>query len=338
MGQNAGSKLVQLRIVFFGNSASTFTARHFAAVLALPCHLSAVVDVPPLQRGTTNPLPACLPDFALMARRRGIPAYAPASPNESRFVETLNRLKPDLFIAVGYPLILKAELLEMPRRLAANFHASLLPAYRGKHPVFWALRSGERWAGLTVHAMDPGIDTGDILYQVKVRTRRDDTVSTLYSRIMERSVGLVERLMVDADRGEIPRHPQPTGSGSYFSSTTDDDFRLHWGWPADKIRRFITITPGRCYVTVNQAPLFFHNAETQRLEAPPAAEDPGAQAPAAKAPPPGTLIRVGRTRAVVAAGQGAISSSRVKVQGRDIESFAGLFRRMGLKPGDRLVT
>jgi methionyl-tRNA formyltransferase len=322
-----------LRIVYFGSSASTFTARHFAAVLASPCHLAAVVDVPPSQRGTTNPLPAGLLDFAQMAWRQGIPAYEPADPNEPQFLDALRLLEPDLFIAVGYSLILKAELLGMPRLLAANFHASLLPEYRGKHPVFWTLRGGERWAGLTVHAMDPGIDTGDILYQVRVRTRRGDTVSLLYSRIMEQSVGLVERLMVDAERGSIPRRPQPEGAGSYFSSTTDDDFRLRWGWPAEKIRRFITITPGKCYVMVNQQPVFFHNAETEGLDAPPAA-----QAPAAGPTAPGTLLWVGRRRAVVAAGQGAMSSSGVQVRDHDPESFAGFCRRTGLRPGDRLVT
>ena len=58
----------------------------------------------------------------------------------------------------------------LPKLVAANFHASLLPAYRGKHPLFWALRHGELWTGLTVHVMAPGFDTGEILYQIRVRT------------------------------------------------------------------------------------------------------------------------------------------------------------------------
>ena len=323
MVRSAGSGPVPIRVVFFGSSASTFTARHFAALLASPCHLAAVVDVPPTRRDTTNPLPDSLPDFAHVARGQGIPVYEPASPNESQFVEALGRLEPDLFLATGYALILKAKLLGVPRLLAANFHASLLPEYRGKHPVFWTLRGDERWAGLTVHAMDPGIDTGDILYQVKVRTRRDDTVSSLYNRIMDQSVGLVERLVVDAELGSVPRRLQPEGSGSYFSSITDDDFRLRWHWPAEKIRRFVTITPGRCYVDVKQQPVYFSNAEPERSDKPSV---------------PGTLLRVGRTRAVVAAGQGAISSSRVQVPGHDVESFAGFCRRVGLEPGDRLET
>ncbi len=240
-----------LQVVFFGNSASTFSARHFAALQAAPCALAAVVDVPPAKSGTTNPLPPDLPNFVEAARQRGVPCFEPASASDPASVAALRRLEPDLFVSAGYALILKNELLGVPRLLAANFHASLLPDYRGKHPVFWTLRGGERWAGLTVHAMDPGIDTGDILYQVKVRTRRDDTVATLYERIMERSIELVSRLVADATRGDIPRRPQPQGSGAYFSSTTDADFCIDWTWPAEKIRHTINMTPGQCFAEVH---------------------------------------------------------------------------------------
>lgn len=312
-----------MRVVFFGNSASTFTARHFGALLAAPCELAAVVDVPPDRRGTTNPLPDHLPDFTWAAQRRGISVFEPTSPNDPAFFAAVRQLEPDLFMAAGYGLILQEEVLAIPRLLAANFHASLLPDYRGKHPVFWTLRGGEQWAGLTVHAMDLDIDTGDILYQVRVRTRRADTVASLYSRIMDRSVELVERLVADAARGAIPRRPQPDGTGSYFSSTTDDDFRLRWDWPAEKIRRFITVTPGECYVSIGQRRVYFRNAKT---------------VPGNNDSPPGTLLRVGRTRAVVATIDRALSSSRVQVAGREAESFAGFCRRMGFQPGDRLET
>jgi methionyl-tRNA formyltransferase len=310
-----------IRVVYFGNSASTFTARHLAALLDTPCDLVAVVDVPAARRDTTNPLPDGLQGLTQTAQKQGIPDFEPASPNKPQFVEALRQLEPDLFIAAGYALILKEKVLAVPRLLAANFHASLLPAYQGKHPVFWALRGGERWAGLTVHAMDLGIDTGDILYQVKVPTRRDDTVASLYRRIVDRSRELVGRLIADAERGAIPRRSQPADGGSYFSSTTDDDFHLSWHWPAEKIRRHVTITPGRCYAITGQQRVYFHNAETEPLDDP---------------LPPGTLLRIGRTRAAVTAGTGALSSSQVQVAGGDIESFAGFCRRMGLRLGDRL--
>jgi len=310
-----------IRVVFFGNSATVFSVRHFYALPDTSADLVGVVDVPPHRRGSTNPATDDRPDFVVWAGQHGVPAYEPASPNDPAFVEAMRKLNPDLVIAAGYILILKEEILTVPHLLAANFHASLLPDYRGKHPVFWALRNGEKWAGLTVHAMDPGIDTGDILYQVKVRTHLNDTVAALYDRIMDRSETLVGRLIADASAGNIVRRPQPQGEGAYFSSTTEDDFRIDWNWPAGKIRRYITVTPGKCFADIRGQQVAFLDAGTEQGE---------------ESVLPGTLLRLGRARAVVAAGQGAMSLGRVHVGEGPTQTLVDVCRRWGLAPGDRL--
>ena len=91
-----------------------------------------------------------------VARQRGVAIFEPESPNLLGFVEAMSDLSPDLFMAVGYTKLLKKRILSTPRIAAVNFHASPLPAYRGKHPVFWVLRGGECRSGLTVHVMDSG--------------------------------------------------------------------------------------------------------------------------------------------------------------------------------------
>ena len=180
-----------MRVVFFGSSPNIFSNRHYAALEQSPCDIVAVVDTPAKARSSTNTVRSSFQPFTDKAVSSGIPVFEPNSPNEFDFVREIGRLEPDLFIAVGYIRLLKEDILSVPRVMAMNFHASLLPAYRGKHPVFWALRHGEKSAGLTVHAMDPHLDTGDILYQVRVRTRRRDTVAALYDRIMDASTRLV---------------------------------------------------------------------------------------------------------------------------------------------------
>ena len=311
-----------IRVVFFGNSVSTFSARYFGALLDEPCELVGVVDVPAVKRNTTNPLAAGLLNFIDEARKRGIPTYQLSSPNNPGFATKLSNLKPDLFLAAGYPIILKEEILALPELFAVNFHASLLPDYRGKHPVFWALRNGEKWSGLTVHIMDPGIDTGDIIYQMKIRTRRDDTVGKLYQRILDQSVDFVGRLIADADHNSIPRRPQPKKAGSYFSSTTADDFRIDWTRPADEIKRFITITPGKCFTKIAGHKVYFFNAQAEA---------------GTTTSSPGTLLTIRIKRAAVATGSGILSSSVVKIEGQETESFAGFCRREEIRPGDSLI-
>lgn len=309
---------MSIRVVFWGNSQSVFSSRHFEALQSVPCELAAVVDVPPSNRDSTNPLPSGLPNFIDESEQNQIPVFSPEDPNEPGFVNAVKGLTPDLFIAVGYGLILKPAILAAPKIIAANFHASLLPCYRGKHPVFWTLRGGERLAGLTVHAMDPGIDTGDIIYQVAVRTLWDDTVASLYGRIMDRSEKLVGRLVDAARKGKIPLRPQPPGEGSYFSSTTEEDFRLDWAWGVEKIRRYIQMTPGKCFTTIYGKRVTLSRAEVAHDR---------------RAGPPGTLLALGRFRGLIAGSDGAIWIDRSCIEGGIDQSMAASCRRLGLEVG-----
>jgi methionyl-tRNA formyltransferase len=315
-----------IRVVFWGNSQSVFSSRHFSVLQDSSCNLAAVVDVPAAKQDSTNPLPDGLPNFIDVARQKKIPVFAPDNPNMPAFVNEMQSLTPDLFIAVGYALILKPALLAVPSQLAANFHASLLPHYRGKHPVFWTLRNGERWAGLTVHHMDPGIDTGDIIYQVKVRTRRDDTVSSLYGRIMDLSTGLVGRLTADVEAGTVPRLAQLSGEGSYFSSIGDENFRIDWSWNAARIQRTITITPGKCFAMAGGQRLAFSRAEVARD---------------GRTGTPGTLLAIGRTRCLIAAGDGTVDDGavwigRARREGGAEQSMAAACNQLGLTAGEVL--
>jgi methionyl-tRNA formyltransferase len=311
-----------LRVVFFGNSQSIFSNRFFTPLLDAPCKLAGVVDVPPAKRQSTNPWTATgLPTFVDMARARGTPTFEPPNPNTPDFAGTLSALAPDLFLAAGYMFLLKPPLLSIPRIVAINLHASLLPAYRGKHPVFWALRNGERQAGLTAHVMDPRFDTGDILYQVRVRTRKLDTVSTLYDRIIEKSVSLVPRLIADAAQETLRRTPQPEAGASYFSSVSDEHFHLDWTRAAESLRRWIQTSPGECWRMVGGRRVYFLNTEVIRYR--------GAETP-------GKLIQLGRYTATLATGEDALVVRWVRPEGQGKRPLSRLCVELGLKAGDVL--
>ncbi len=308
-----------LRVVFFGSAEGTFSNRHFAALLEAPCEVAAAVATPPSGLKSTNARPESGQSFVEYGQEHGIPVYAPAKPNAPEFVEMLRGLQPDLFLAVGYLPRFREALLGVPRLLTANFHASLLPAYRGLHPVFRTLRGGERWGGLTVHVVDAGLDTGDILYQVRVRTRRDDSVTSLYDRIMVRSLPLVGRLITDAEAGRLRRRPQPAEGASYFSALTEADFRLDWRRPAEPLRLWICTTSGRCFFEGRHGRVYVLDGEIARRS--------GNR--------PGEVIRLGRTRCTVAAGDGALSVSRVQTEA-GVWSAARWCREQGLREGDLL--
>jgi len=233
----------------------------------------------------------------------------------------MRAVAPDLFLAVGYMFRLKAEILTVPRIVSANVHASLLPAYRGRSPVFWALRHGERYSGLTVHAMDDRLDTGALLYQVRVRTRKDDSVASLYNRIIAKGVEVVPRLVADAAGDRLPRRPQPQEGGSYFSAAKETDFRIDWPRSAEELRRWIAATPGKCFAAAGQTRIYFLDA---RL----AANPRGAAA--------GTVLRIGRFGCTIASGDGALRLDRIELPTARRMPMAQFCRESGLTVGDRV--
>ena len=335
-----------MNIVFWGDAANEFSNRHYLALAqacgdaaaqgcgGAPCRVAAVVDSPKsgwvsTRQGGSNDSPP----FDLAARELGIPAVQPEEPNSQAVIASIASVQPDLFVAVGYTRRLGASLLALPRLGAVNFHASLLPAYRGKHPVFWALHFGERTAGLTVHRMDPRIDAGEILYQVRVRTRLDDTVASLYERIMLKSVGLMTHLVRDACRDRLAGRPQEESSSSYFWSTTPEDFRISFTLPAELIGRRTAATPGRCWFPLQGRRIMSVEAALESRRS----EEPGQSGRhRGVAPAPGAVLTIGRRHVVVAANPGKVRLRRLAAADGPALPAAALLREAGYGPGDCL--
>jgi methionyl-tRNA formyltransferase len=274
-----------------------------------------VIDVPAARRTSTNTrgqvVRASSGAESMASRPR-----AGSGPIALEFAATIRGVRP-IYSGGGIPEPAGDDLLAVPRPFSVNFHAALLPAYRGLHPVFRALRAGERWAGLTVHVVDAGLDTGDILYQVRVRTRRDDSVESLYDRIMDRCVGLVGQLITDADAGRLHPRAQGAAGASYFSSVGEEDFRIDWQCAAEQLRRWVRATPGRCFCDTADERVYFSGAELSK----------GAGGT------PGTLIGVGRRRCTVAAGEGALDMVRIRTREGELPA-AVWCRNRGLKAGE----
>ena len=169
--------------------------------------------------------------------------------------------------------------------------------------------------------MAPGVDTGEILYQVRVRTRRRDSVADLYDRIMAKSVLLVPRLVRDAACGDLSPRPQCQDGASCYSSVSERDFRLDWSAPAEQLRRWICTSPGRCFFDAAGRKAFVVDAEVQ---------------PGAVVAPPGTVIRIGRTHCTATTGEGPLILRKARLSGGPATSMATLCRELGVEEGCRL--
>ena len=289
-----------VRVIYFGNSRTVFSNRHLEALTHTSADVVAFVDSPAASISTDQRGPVDSYIREALADQ-GIPYLRPASLNDPEFVADCGRLEPDLFVAVGYTLKLGGPLLSVPKVGAVNFHASLLPAYRGLHPVFWALYNGERVSGVTVHHLDAGLDTGPIAFQVRVNVRRRDSVAALYDRVILRSLPLIRRVVRAARHGGLPSRPQDDLGASYFSKVRDEHHRVDWRQPARIIEARVYSAPGKFYLESAGRRLYLSDVDARDKS---------------YSREPGTVVRTDRFGAIVAAGCGSVRLSRVLIDGK----------------------
>jgi len=149
-----------------------------------------------------------------MAAQLGVTVYQVASHNDSECEATLRRLDPDVILLAGTRII-KPHIIGRARIGCLNAHTGWLPQYRGVHANLWALLEGGP-RGVTVHYVDPGVDTGAILLQEELPVLAGDTLERLEVRTMQ----LCARLMLDAvqgvTNGSLAGRPQYSHEGRQY--------------------------------------------------------------------------------------------------------------------------
>lgn len=170
-----------------------------------------------LTRMAGQPLP---PRLTQLIAGRKIPVYCVANHNDNTCKELLAVEKPDV-LALGGTRIIKPSILETPRRATVNSHPGLLPWLRGSASVGWALYK-DMSQGATVHFIDPGIDTGDIIARRKLPVSRSDTYESINARVATLAGELMAEALTFLAKGEAPREPQDRNVGETFKVIPDD--------------------------------------------------------------------------------------------------------------------
>jgi methionyl-tRNA formyltransferase len=148
---------------------------------------------------------------------RQLPTIPCANPNRADFVAQVREQQFDLVVVAAFSRILKQPLIGLPRLGCINVHLSMLPRYRGPHPIYWALSQGEARTGVTIHYIDEGIDSGDVILQRAVEIRPGDTEARLHARATAAAADLLPQAVRLIAAGTAPRIPQDESQASYFS-------------------------------------------------------------------------------------------------------------------------
>jgi methionyl-tRNA formyltransferase len=169
----------------------------------------------------------------------GIPVITPDNPNTDEIVASVAALAPDFLFSFYYRQMLKTPLLATARRGAYNMHGSLLPRYRGRVPVNWAVLHGERETGATLHRMVEKPDAGEIVAQQPVPILPDDTAHEVFGKVTLAAEMTLDQALPKLIAGTAPHTPQDLSLGGYFGGRKPEDGRIDWSLPAAAIHNLV---------------------------------------------------------------------------------------------------
>jgi methionyl-tRNA formyltransferase len=187
----------------------------------------------PAGRGRTMRRPA----VAAVADELGIPVYQPSTLRTTEARAPIEAERPEVIVVAAFGLLLPQPILDLPPAGCVNVHASLLPRHRGAAPIQACILAGDIETGITIMAMDAGMDTGGVISQGSFALASDDTAISLEPRLAELGRDLLIETLPVWLRGELKATPQDGALATYAPKVKRADAEINWSQPAESIDR-----------------------------------------------------------------------------------------------------
>jgi methionyl-tRNA formyltransferase len=179
------------------------------------------------------------PSVAELAKSRGLDPILIEDPKDEAALARVKAAAPELVFSFYFRHMLPAPILELPRLGAFNMHGSLLPRYRGRAPVNWAVINGETETGATLHVMSARADAGDIVDQEAVEIGPDDSALDVQHRVTAAAVAILARRLDDMKAGTAPRRPQDEAQATKFGRRRPEDGLIDWSQSAQRVHDLV---------------------------------------------------------------------------------------------------
>jgi len=290
---------VRIRVAYFGLPLGAW-------LLARDGHDLGLLVLPPVDAPGRRRLAHRLPSTRILSAAPGLGTADDGSGFAARVESALGEVEPSLIVSWFWTRRLPARWLALARYGGIGAHPSLLPRHRGPNPYFAAIDAGDHESGVTLHALTPEYDEGDVLATRSIVIGERD--SWQLARALDRpSLALLREVVASFARGEPPvPHPQAREGATWAPEPEGDALRVLWSWPTERVLRRIRAlapVPG-LGLEVEGLELFVTRAD--RAESFPSALEPGEAAVFGEPP-----------RLVLRTGDGAIGVLRAVVPAED---------------------
>ncbi|HEX3633267.1 MAG TPA: formyltransferase [Casimicrobiaceae bacterium] len=213
---------------------------HNVGVRCLKVLLAHGVDVPLVVTHDDSPGETIwFGSVAHTAADYGIRTIAPEDPNATDVIASVGAGRPDFIFSFYYRRMLAPALLALAPLGALNMHGSLLPKYRGRAPVNWAIIHGETETGATLHYMADKPDNGDIVAQTGVPILPDDVAGDVFAKVTVAAEMTLDRALPGLLAGTAPRMRQDPGKASYFGGRKPEDGVIDWAQSSIAIHNLV---------------------------------------------------------------------------------------------------
>ena len=221
-------------------SRAVVFAYHDVGVRCLKVLLAQGVDVRLVITHTDNPTEQIWFDsVADTATAYGVPVLTPTDVNDDAICAAIADCRPDFLFSFYYRQMLAPRLLGLAPRGAYNLHGSLLPRYRGRVPVNWAVLHGETQTGATLHVMQAKPDRGAIVAQQAVPILPDDTAAEVFGKVVVAAEIALHDCLPSLLAGTAPMREQDQSLASYFGGRGPEDGRIDWSHSAQQIHNLV---------------------------------------------------------------------------------------------------
>ena len=181
------------------------------------------------------------PVLLSLAEQYGIPIEISKDINSNEFLRRISKYDVDLFVSMSFDQILKKRTIDFPKLSSINCHAGKLPFYRGRNILNWVLINDEKEWGITVHYIDEGIDTGDIILQNVYTISDDDDYCSLLNKAHTECAEILYEAIKKIQNGSVQRVPQKEIDpvGLYCGIRTFGDELINWNQSSRNIFNFV---------------------------------------------------------------------------------------------------
>jgi len=293
-----------MKIIFFGSD--NFAILPLKALMGAGYDILCVVTQPDKSKGRGLAL-AATPVKALALEHK-LKIYQPASINNKEALGFLKGLGADLFVIIAYGQILAQEILDIPRLLPVNLHASFLPKYRGAAPINWALINGEKQTGVSIIKVIKKMDAGPVIAQKSCAIEENDNAVTLAVKLSQVGSGLLLETIKAVEQNKYHLTSQEEELATLAPKLKKQDGLIDWNKPALEIHNLI-----RGCLDWPGAVTYYKGKLLKIYRA-----RPDSLAQQSLNPAPGELIKAAPDGITVATGKGSLIIEELQIEGKRV--------------------